>query len=186
MTFPRALVCGFAAVWSVAAFAQTPTGVHNFHQINNHIYRGAQPTAAGFQNLAKLGVKTIIDLREGGERSLTEKKLVEAAGMRYVSVPLSGFSAPSPEKVAEVLALFENSDADPVFIHCRRGADRTGTLVACYRISHDHWNNDRALAEAKADGMSWTEIAMHHFVLHYHPSVPVVTQVAASATGTGN
>jgi protein tyrosine/serine phosphatase len=54
-----------------------------------------------------------------------------------------------------------------VFVHCRRGVDRTGTIVACYRIAHDHWENRKALAEAEANGMSWTEIAMKYYVLGY-------------------
>jgi tyrosine-protein phosphatase SIW14 len=82
-------------------------------------------------------------------------------------MPFAGFSAPSAEQVAKVLALFNDDSAGPVFVHCRRGADRTGTVVACYRIAHDHWTNKRAIAEAKADGMSWTEFAMQGFVGHY-------------------
>src|SRR5580698_5144384 len=97
-----ALVIGIAAV---PALAQTNVaGVPNFHQINDHLYRGAQPTDAGFQSLAKLGVKTVIDLREAGSRSVAEQKVVEAAGMRYVTVPLQGMSAPSPADVAKILA----------------------------------------------------------------------------------
>ena len=161
-----------------AAFAQSPAGVSNFHCINEQLYRGAQPSAEGFQNLARLGVKTVIDLRGGTSRAMAEKKMVEAAGMRYVNLPFSGHAAPSAEQVAEVMALFNSGSAGPVFVHCRRGADRTGTVVACYRVLHDHWSNEKALTEAKADGMSWTEIAMHHFVLHYQPPVAI----AANAT----
>src|SRR5580658_584681 len=72
-------------------------GVPDFHQVNDHIYRGAQPTNPGFAELAKLGVKTIIDLRESGERSVAEKKTVEAAGMHYLSFPMGGYSVPSAE-----------------------------------------------------------------------------------------
>jgi len=64
-------------------------GLHNFHKVNDHIYRGAQPSGGGFAELAKLGIKTIIDLRESGNRSDSEKKMVEAAGMRYISFPLT-------------------------------------------------------------------------------------------------
>jgi protein tyrosine/serine phosphatase len=66
-----------------------------------------------------------------------------------------------------VLALLNDESAGPVFIHCRRGNDRTGMIIACYRISHDHWENRKALDEAIANGMSWAEIAMRHYVLHF-------------------
>ena len=146
------------------------------------MYRGAQPTSAGFQNLATLGIKTVIDLREAGPRVDAEKRVVEAAGMRYVSIPFAGLSAPSDKQVAQVLALFDDPTAGPVFIHCLRGADRTGTVVACYRVVHDHWKNQDALIEAKSNGMSWLEKGMQHYVLGYQAPVALpTTSVAAAA-----
>ena len=166
--------------------AQEPAGVHNFHQVNEHIYRGAQPSTEGFQSLAKLGIKTIIDLREPGSRSTSERKVVEANGMRYISIPLNGFSAPSNADVTKLLALLNDQNGGPVFIHCRRGADRTGTIIACYRISHDHWDNRKALDEASTNGMSWTEVNMKHYVLGYQtaPAGPVATPVVAAAAAS--
>jgi tyrosine-protein phosphatase SIW14 len=185
MKFQRsAIVVAIAlgiATFPAAAAEINVDGVSNFHQINDHVYRGAQPTDLGFQNLAKLGVKTIIDLREPGDRSAAERKMVEAAGMRYVTIPFQGMSAPSPANVAKVLALFDDASDGPVFVHCRRGADRTGTVIACYRISHDGWDNRQALREAKGFGMSWTEIAMQHYVLGYH-AAPLVTATTGAAT----
>src|SRR5260370_1219646 len=140
-----------------SSFAAEPLGVPNFHTVNDHLYRGAQPTIEGFGNLAKLGVKTIVDLREAGERSLAEQKVVEAAGMRYVSVPMRGFQAPTTSQISQVFALLHDISAGPIFVHCLRGADRTGTVVACYRIEHDHWDNSKALTEARTFGMSWLE-----------------------------
>ena len=187
MTSRRLAIAALAiGIASFPGFAQTnPAGVPNFHQVNDHVYRGAQPTDQGFQSLAKLGVKTVIDLREAGDRSVSERKVVEAAGMRYVTIPFQGMSAPSPADVAKVLALFDDASSGPVFVHCRRGADRTGTVVACYRIAHDHWDNQKALQEAKSFGMSWTEVAMHHYVLRYQPQVNTAAGIATAA-GSSN
>jgi protein tyrosine/serine phosphatase len=151
------------------AFAQ-PAGVSNFHKVDDMVYRGAQPTSEGFGNLAEMGIKTVIDLREPGSRSRAEKIIVESYGMRYVSIPLKGWSAPSPKDIARVLELFADSSAGPFFVHCRRGADRTGTVIACYRIARQHWENRRALSEAKSFGMSWMELSMKRYVLAYNNS----------------
>jgi uncharacterized protein (TIGR01244 family) len=168
------------SIFAASASAQV-AGVENFHQVNEHIYRGAQPTTAGFQSLAKMGVKTVIDLRETDGRSALEKKAVEANGMRYINIPLHGMSAPPPAAVDKVMALFNDASGGPVFIHCKRGADRTGTVVACYRIAHDGWENTKALSEAKANGMRWVEVAMAHYVMHYQAPA-VATNSTATAT----
>jgi len=162
--------------------AQEITGVHNFHQVNDSVYRGAQPSKEGFQSLANLGVKTVIDLRGGSGRSRDEQKVVEAAGMRYIAMPFDGFEAPSDEQIAKVLALLNDGSTGPVFVHCRRGADRTGTVIACYRISHDHWDAKKALAEAVANGMSRLEVEMKHYVLNYTnlPAKPPIAAVPAT------
>src|SRR3954453_13044675 len=81
-------VLAFAAV-SMQAFGASPVpaGVGNFHQVSEHVYRGAQPTDEGFKNLAKLGVKTVIDLRLPDEHSISaEENAVKSAGMRYVNI----------------------------------------------------------------------------------------------------
>ncbi len=78
-------------------------GVGNFHQVDAHLYRGAQPTDQGFKSLAKIGIRTVIDLRGGHELGGNEQKIVEAAGMHYVHVPFAGLSAPSDQQIATVL-----------------------------------------------------------------------------------
>jgi uncharacterized protein (TIGR01244 family) len=167
--------------WSAAAFGQpqAPAGVPNFHVVNDHVFRGAQPSAAGFQNLARMGVRTVIDLRQSNGDARQEEQRVEAAGMRFVNIPMYGMQMPSAADVARALALFEDKGAGPVFVHCRRGADRTGTVVACYRIVHDHWDNQKALQEAKALGMAWRQWAMQHFVLAFQ--APAQSAALASA-----
>jgi uncharacterized protein (TIGR01244 family) len=162
-------MCRFLLSFALASglvFAGDPSGVPNFHQVDEHLYRGAQPTADGFENLAKLGIKTVIDLREPGYRAETEGKIVTAAGMHYIHIPMNGYHAPSGDQINSLLTLLSR-DPGPVFVHCRRGADRTGTVVACYRIACQNWTNDKALAEAIKYGMSWTEWSMQNFVRHF-------------------
>src|SRR5690349_13980609 len=63
----------------------------NFQKVDEHVYRGGQPADNGFSNLAKLGIKTVVDLRQIGEHSQAdEQRLVTDLGMRYVSIPMKG------------------------------------------------------------------------------------------------
>lgn len=151
-------------------------GIPNFHQVDEHIYRGAQPSPQGFHNLANLGIRTVIDLRNGDGRESRESGMVQKEGMRYLHVPMGGFAAPTQEQVYSVLHVLEDSGSWPVFVHCRRGADRTGTIAACYRIAHDQWPNEKALHEAKLDGMSRLELAMQRYILSFRPDPKQLAQ----------
>jgi tyrosine-protein phosphatase SIW14 len=169
---------------AISAGASLPlTGVENFYKVDDQVYRGAQPSAAGFASLAKLGVKTIIDLREIGEHSQAgEEAIVKALGMQYVSIPLRGMARPDNGVVSHVLGLLNDSASAPVFVHCKRGADRTGTIIACYRISHDSWEPKRALSEARGDGMSIFQRSMQKYILHFEPATAATVQPAVVNT----
>jgi tyrosine-protein phosphatase SIW14 len=154
-----------------AATAEDPKALPNFQIVNDNVLRGGQPSDEGISLLAKRGVKTIVDLRLADEHSIPhEKQLVESNGMHFVSVPMKGLMAPTAEQLSSVLRIMNDRTQWPVFVHCRRGADRTGTILACYRISHDNWNNQKALEEAKTYGISIFERAMRSYIEHFKPS----------------
>ena len=166
-------------------------GIHNFYQVDNHVYRGAQPTSEGVSYLAKIGVKTVLDLREPGERSTQEERAVTALGMQYVTVPMGGLTPPTEAQISKILALLEDKTTGPVFVHCRRGADRTGAVIGAYRVDFDHWDNARALREAMSDGMSFFQLPRQSYIRSFQPRAleaieaaakPVEARVAASAT----
>ena len=166
-------------VWP--ALAGTPA-IPNFHQVNEHIYRGGQPAPETWQSLAKMGIKTVIDLcREDEHSTAAEARAVAAVGMNYVNVPMKGVVAPTNEQIAKVLALLDSQE--PVFVHCKRGADRTGTVIACYRIAHDRWQRQQALHEAKSFGMGMFQVGLKHYIMAFQPTTTLVGQdrpVAAS------
>jgi tyrosine-protein phosphatase SIW14 len=149
---------------ALPVFAESAPGIENFHQVDAHVYRGAQPTEEGIQYLAKVGVKTVIDLRAADGRSRKEEQLVIAAGMKYINVPMSGLTPPTQAEIGRILEVLENDSAGGVFVHCKRGADRTGAVIASYRIDHDGWDNPRALSEAMADGMSFFQLPRQSYI----------------------
>jgi uncharacterized protein (TIGR01244 family) len=179
----------FFCVIACAAFALPAwaanielAGVANFHQVNQNLYRGAQPTDEGLKNLADLGVRTIVDLRHGKEHSNAEQKEAESFGLHYVSVPMEGLNAPTDQQVATFMAVLNASDEGPVFVHCREGKDRTGAVIASYRIAHDHWSNDRALQEAKTYGLHRGQHPRENFILNFEtPASGVQSSTGAPA-----
>jgi len=170
-----ALVLSLSLSVAVGTAAADAISIANFHQVNERVYRGGQPLPEAWPSLAKLGVKTVIDLRREDEHSTAaEAEAVAAAGMKYINVPMKGVVAPSDEQVAKVLAAL--SSDEPVFIHCKRGADRTGAVIACYRIAHDKWDNKRALEEAKSYEMDPAQKRMQQFILNFRVSTPTFTR----------
>jgi protein tyrosine/serine phosphatase len=157
----------FAFAIPAAALAQAENVIVNFHRVDEHILRGGQPGTEGLRALAADGVKTILDLRGGAARE--EKETVESLGIRYVHIPLNGLHAPADADISQALATLDDPSAWPVFVHCVHGRDRTGTVIACYRIRHDGWENRKALAEAHHYGLSVLEPGMKRYILAFQP-----------------
>ena len=122
-------------------------GLPNGGRVNDSLYRGAQPHPAGIQELKKLGITTIVDLRgENPAQRDSERQQAESLGIRFVSIPVSGWDPPSNEQVAQFLSLFRNRK-EKVFVHCRFGDDRTGVFVATYRMAYEGWPTTQAMNE---------------------------------------
>ena len=172
-----AVLLGAVPVW---AGSPTTPGIENFHQVSDTVYRGAQPTAEGFHYLATIGVKVIVDLREHDSRSLAEEKMVTAAGMRYVNVPMTGLTPPTADQTRQILAILEDASGAPAFVHCKRGADRTGAVIAAYRIDHDKWDSARALAEAESNHMAFFQLPRKNFIRSFQ-ATPAAAAAATPA-----
>ena len=150
-----------APVPARAADATPP--IERFFKVDDRLLRGAQPDLAGFKYLRDLGVRTIINLREAKDAErLNEREIVESLGMKYVNIPVKdgNFFTRSrripPEAIQSFFQIIDASDAGTVFVHCHRGADRTGALVSFYRIVRHNWDSVRAYTEARQIGMrSW-------------------------------
>jgi tyrosine-protein phosphatase SIW14 len=141
-------------------------GIYNFGKVNDGLFRGAQPDEAGIQSLKRLGVKTIINLRMNDDVWSGEESQARANGIVYTNMPMKGLGRPTDEQVRNILSLIGTLPA-PVYVHCQHGCDRTGTIIACYRIQHDQWQNGKALDEAEHYGMSPFERGMKKFVKEF-------------------
>ncbi len=144
---PLALVFAFSAV----SFAKSKESsfpnikIKNFGQMDERFYRGARPKDEDYKALAALGVKTVIDLTDNSKEY--EQPAVEAAGLRYVNIPMVDKSYPSMEQVNAFLRLVDDPATGKFYLHCAGGRHRTGVMGAVYRFNHDHWNLEQAQAE---------------------------------------
>lgn len=145
------------------------SGVPNPGKINEWLYRGAQPNEQGLEELKKIGITTIVDLRaEDRPKSDWEKKEAERLGMHFVHIPIAGFAAPTNEEVVQFLSLVRSStpqDSGPpitlpngqpqkIFVHCLLGEDRTGVFIATYRMSVQKWPAAQAMREMYSFGFN--------------------------------
>jgi tyrosine-protein phosphatase SIW14 len=131
-------------------------GVPNFGEVTPTLYRGGLLNDAGLKALAKMGVKIVVDTRA---HDTAEEKTAQSLGMEYVAIP---WHCPWPhdEVFATFLKLLHENKGKKVFVHCRLGDDRTGMMVAAYRMAEEGWTADEAMNEMKSFGFS----RAHHFI----------------------
>jgi protein tyrosine/serine phosphatase len=141
--------------------------IKNFGQMDERFYRGAQPKEKDYKDLAQLGIKTIIDLREDPEEY--SKPMVEALGMSYVNIPMIAKKYPTPEATEMFLKTVNNPTTGKFYVHCAGGRHRTGAMGAVYRFQFYHWNFDQVYKEMKQYDFytSWGHGAFKDFVKDY-------------------
>ena len=157
--------------------------IKNFGQMDDRFFRGGQPKEGDYKQLAALGIKTIIDLRNDPESY--EKRDAEALGMKYVNIPMSDKDYPESAKIEQFLKLVDNPSTGKFYVHCAGGRHRTGVMGAVYRFNHYNWSYDQVYAEMKKyDYYSrWGHGNMKKFVQDYaanfHSQPQLITEGAA-------
>ncbi|HXF06462.1 MAG TPA: protein tyrosine phosphatase family protein [Blastocatellia bacterium] len=136
-------------------------------QVSPFLYRSGQPSEEGFKKLAAMGIRTVIDLRGAGKRARKERALVESLGMRYENVPLSNLRRPTDDQIRRIFEVIADPKARPVLVHCRRGEDRTGVVVALYRILYEGWEAEHAYREMRRFGFKWYLWGMKGYVFDF-------------------
>jgi len=140
--------------------------VPNFYKINDNLYRSAQPTAIGMEQLKQMGIKTIINLRTF--HSDTDE--IGSTGLLNERLHVKNWHI-EDEDVIKVMRILANRENGPYLIHCHYGADRTGVMCAMYRIIYQGWTKEEAIDEMVNGGYGfynlWTNI------IHYIQSADI-------------
>ena len=128
-------------------------GVPNLNKVTDSLYRSAQPTAEGMQNLEALGIRKVINLRAFHSDS------DEVAGTNLLNEELSVKTWHiEDEDVVRVLRIVREPANGPYLIHCLHGADRTGTMIAMYRMVVQEWPREEAIEELVDGGYGFHSI----------------------------
>ncbi len=130
-------------------------GVTNFAQVSEQLYRGAQPTRRGFIQLKEMGIRTVVNLRE----TSSDRPEMRGLGMHYVHIRFNP-AHPEDDEIAAFLNVVGDPANQPVFVHCQAGADRTGTVVAIYRVVEQGWPVGEAVKELQLFGFHavWNDL----------------------------
>jgi len=140
---------------------------HNFHKVDNNFYRGSQPDKKDFQNLAVLGIKTIINLRNEDKDDISKQEnIARKFGISYINIPMKASQPPTDNQIAYFFKLLDNPQNLPVYVHCLQGKDRTGIMTALYRIRDYGWNFEQAFSEMKQKGHHDRIFPKHREFLH--------------------
>jgi len=131
-------------------------GVRNFGEVTPTLYRGGLVRTEGIKALKKLGMDVIVDTHANDE---TEETIVQSLGMKYVAIP---WHCPWPhdEVFAKFLKVVHENKGKKIFVHCRLGDDRTGMMVAAYRMADEGWTANEAMTEMKSFGFT----RAHHLI----------------------
>ena len=118
-------------------------GAPNFGKLNAQIWRSGQPTREGYQSLAKMGLKTVVNLRE----EFPQDKDLLPEGVRYVYIPIKDQHAPTDAQAKQFIEVASNPENWPLLVHCHAGEGRAGVMSALVRHSLDGWDHDRIMEE---------------------------------------
>ena len=163
-------LCVLLLFLSSTAIAQDSTAhpeLPRFQQVSERLFRGGQPRDGGISKLRELGINTVINLRGASARTRAEETEVRALGLNYFNIALPNWGRPQDSRVARILEVINAPENGRVFIHCKDGVDRTGMIVAIYRMTHDGLSSDQALAEAERNGMRRTQFFMRDYAEDY-------------------
>ena len=130
--------------WSAPVNLQ---GVANLYKVTDYLYRSEQPTEEGMKNLEKLGIKTIINLRP----LYSDSDEIKGTGLRVEELSVKVWHIEDAD-VVRVLRIIRRRENGPFLLHCSRGADRVGVMIAMFRVVEQGWTKEDAIQEMVRGG----------------------------------
>ncbi|MFZ1985514.1 MAG: dual specificity protein phosphatase family protein [Desulfatitalea sp.] len=124
----------------------------NFYKVDDRLYRGAQPDAAGMKAIEQLGIRNVLNLREFH----TDTQEAEQTRLTLFHVPMNAGRI-KDEDVVAALKVIQKAQG-PTLVHCWHGSDRTGLIVAMYRMIFQGWQKQAAIDELVNGGYGYHSV----------------------------
>lgn len=126
--------------------------IENFYKVDEGVYRSGQPSAEAFKEMEQMGIKEVLNLRNYH----SNKDEAEGTSLKLNRVAMNAHSS-EWDKLVEALRIIKNRKG-PIVIHCWHGSDRTGLVVALYRLVFQSWTKEEALDELEHGGYGYHTI----------------------------
>ncbi|HMK48547.1 MAG TPA: tyrosine-protein phosphatase [Thermodesulfovibrionales bacterium] len=119
-------------------------------RVSEGIYRG--PRLDDLNELRSLKIRTILNLEDNSEAVQRESEAAGQLGIVMINIPMSQISRPKTDDLLRAVRIMEDQGSLPVYVHCLHGRDRTGFVIASYKIIHNGWTLEKAYQEALDNG----------------------------------
>lgn len=134
-------------------------GLPNLHRVTSNLYRSAQPSKEGFSSLGTSAglvhgdrpIATVLSLRASSEDA---PLVTDTSRLRLEQIRFKTWH-PEDEDVVKFLRIATTPSLQPVLVHCRHGSDRTGTMIAIYRVAYQGWTKAEAKDEMIGGGFGF-------------------------------
>lgn len=154
-----------AALWGSHALAQIP----NFSLVDQQIYRGGRPDAAGLRELGQMQIKVDLDIENAPAIVAKERSAAQKDGLVFKADSFEWMTPPTDAQVDRILKALQDPANLPIFLHCHHGEDRTGLLIGLYRVRVQGWPPEKAYQEMLDRG--------------FHPSIHALDNYFRKKTG---
>lgn len=115
--------------------------------VDASVFRGSRPRPDQYSMLRAV-VKSVVSLEGIAEDQREANGLaplqVASCPILFAEIYFTGIAQIYLDKILEII----DSAPKPVLVHCEHGEDRTGLVVAAYRVRVSRWVKDAAMAEA--------------------------------------
>ena len=190
-----AIALASPSLFAKSAIDLATSNIPRFRIVSDGIFAGGNPTSKavgdhGKDAIIALKIRGVISLQGGdidgtlkgkfsewrqkGENPKAiadEEAYFKARGLSWTNYPLNSHAPIDPQEDRDIMAALQQmaaaTAAEPIFLHCEHGADRTGLLVALYRVYYQGVLPETAYQEWLDNGHSWLARVFTHFLDDY-------------------